>query len=1048
MKSSIDPYLKPAHALGLGMFLIPLLFPTSATTQPFVDTGNVIEGVYNGSSAWGDYDGDQDLDLLISGRSASGTQITKLYRNDAGTFVDSGVALLGVERSALAWGDYDGDSDLDILLTGFDGSTQVGKIYRNDAGTFVDVGATIPAAENSAVDWADMDGDGSLDVIMSGFDGTDEIGTISLNQPGGFVINNGIPAAFNGSLDAGDYNNDGVVEVLSTGFEGAARRTALNFFEPVYLDDMDASSAAFCDYDNDGFLDIALAGRLNSGFRFSEIYKGDGSIFYTDIVAGLTHVDNGSLDWGDYDNDGDSDLILTGDSGASKVSKIYRNDAGTFVDIGASLTGVWLSSTGWGDYDNDGDLDLFITGLPSTGPAITKIYRNDTAVSNSPPSAPVIVQAVYSGSDLTVTWNQAADSETPASGLSYNLRVGTFPGGDDIMSAMAAPSRLIPDYGNAQQSLQVELTIEPVKVYCSVQAIDPSFNHSPFSTEVQVVPELVKSSQVLARFFRSATALGDYDQDGDLDMVIAGDQNGARSTILYANDGFGSFIATGASLEPVFDPTLEWIDFDNDGDIDLFLMGDAASGAVSNLYRNDGGVFVQESTPFPGRSSGSADWADIDNDGDYDVLISGLGGNTAIYTNQGGSFTAAITSLPNVSSSAHDWGDYDGDGDKDLVLIGDESGTFVGEIYENTNGVFTPIGAGLPQLSDGDVLWGDTDNDGDLDLLVSGLTQTSPFRLSSVYRNDGNVFSHNQTLPALRASSFAWGDYDVDGDLDFAMTGLGPYTAVQQNSLPLFADVLVPFPHMTDSHVTWGDTDGDSDLDLIITGLGTSGAVTSIYENCYGPNTIPSTPTGLSASWNGNEVTFTWGAGSDADTPVAGLTYNLRVGTTPGGNEVMSAMVSPTTNQGATPSFGNVEHATSYTLNIPDAIYFWSVQTVDSGFGRSAFAAEEITSGTVGVESEIPRPRTVLRANAPNPLFNTTQVSWSLVTDSEVKIVIYDFAGKKIRTLVDGSFLEGEHSTTWDRRSTNGQEVPAGIYFYKLSTPKFEATKSMVVLGR
>ena len=71
---------------------------------------------------------------------------------------------------------------------------------------------------------------------------------------------------------------------------------------------------------------------------------------FTDIVAGLTGVMRGSLDWGDYDNDGDLDLALAGrDSDYGAVSKIYRNDGdGTFTDIGASLTGVYWASLGWG----------------------------------------------------------------------------------------------------------------------------------------------------------------------------------------------------------------------------------------------------------------------------------------------------------------------------------------------------------------------------------------------------------------------------------------------------------------------------------------------------------------------------------------------------------------------------------------------------------------------------------------------------------------------------------------------------------------------------
>ncbi len=81
--------------------------------------------------------------------------------------------------------------------------------------------------------------------------------------------------------------------------------------------------------------------------------------------------------WGDYDNDGDLDILLTGSFGGP-VARVYRNTGGAFVDIGAGLTGVQNGSVAWGDYDNDGDLDILLTGLRAGGP-VAKVYRNTAA---------------------------------------------------------------------------------------------------------------------------------------------------------------------------------------------------------------------------------------------------------------------------------------------------------------------------------------------------------------------------------------------------------------------------------------------------------------------------------------------------------------------------------------------------------------------------------------------------------------------------------------------------------------------------------------------
>jgi hypothetical protein len=86
----------------------------------------------------------------------------------------------------------------------------------------------------------------------------------------------------------------------------------------------------------------------------------------------------GSAAWGDYDNDGDLDIFLTGFKSGDGVSKIYKNNGdGSFTEqTSIYLAGVWNSSVAWADYDNDGDLDILLTGITSNG-RISKIYKNN-----------------------------------------------------------------------------------------------------------------------------------------------------------------------------------------------------------------------------------------------------------------------------------------------------------------------------------------------------------------------------------------------------------------------------------------------------------------------------------------------------------------------------------------------------------------------------------------------------------------------------------------------------------------------------------------------
>ena len=189
----------------------------------------------------------------------------------------------------------------------------------------------------------------------------------------------------------GDYDNDGDLDILLTGSGGGgiARVYRNNGGANPTFSDVGAGltgvaggSVAWGDYDNDGDLDILLTG-ASSGVRQAKVYRNNGGAnpTFSDIGAGLTAVVGSSVAWGDYDNDGDLDILLTGDAG-TPIAKVYRNNGGanpTFADVGAGLTGVAYASVAWGDYDNDGDLDILLTGSTTVSPtpSISRVYRNN-----------------------------------------------------------------------------------------------------------------------------------------------------------------------------------------------------------------------------------------------------------------------------------------------------------------------------------------------------------------------------------------------------------------------------------------------------------------------------------------------------------------------------------------------------------------------------------------------------------------------------------------------------------------------------------------------
>jgi hypothetical protein len=379
---------------------------TARTFAGFVDIGAALTGVYYSSAAWGDYDNDGDLDILLTGSTGSAF-VSKVYRNDGrGAFTDLGAALTGVYYSSAAWGDYDNDGDLDILLTGLgNGGNEVSKVYRNDGGAFgfADIGAGLTGVAEGSVAWGDYDNDGDLDILLAGCTEWDfsrgcvaRASKVYLNDGGGFFdIDAGLVGVRFSSVAWGDVDNDGDLDILLTGEQSIGPPDHSREFpvSKVYrndgggsfadigagLVDVRFSSVAWGDVDNDGDRDILLTGMDDTFTRRAEVYRNDGAGAFTDIGAGLTGVSHSSVAWGDSDNDGDLDILLPGWSSHGPVSKVYRNDgASGFLEIPAGLTGVGEGSVAWGDYDNDGDLDILLTGMDNSYDPVSKVYRNNS----------------------------------------------------------------------------------------------------------------------------------------------------------------------------------------------------------------------------------------------------------------------------------------------------------------------------------------------------------------------------------------------------------------------------------------------------------------------------------------------------------------------------------------------------------------------------------------------------------------------------------------------------------------------------------------------
>lgn len=425
--------------------------------------------------------------------------------------------------------------------------------------------------------------------------------------------------------------------------------------------------------------------------------------------------------------------------------------------------------------------------------------------------------------------------------------------------------------------------------------------------------------------------------------------------------------------------TADWGDYDHDGDLDLLITGDTSNyfsqDPRGHIFRNDGeNSFTNAVAGLPPVVLGGGAWADYDNDGHLDFIMVGAD-TTDFYQPQTtnflargdgrGGFLKVNAGLPALINSSVAWGDYDNDGQLDLLIAGDTGSGLITRVYHNNGGLFTDIGAGLPGVAFGSVAWGDYDEDGWLDILLAGtINSTSNGAICKIFRNvhDGSFTEIPAGLPGVFKGTAAWGDYDHDGQLDVLLTGAadgnGALAArVFHNDHGNFTELGAGLSASTAGSGTWGDFDGDGKLDIAVIGTGAltyyAGNSARIFQN-YSvgtnlPPAAPSPPGGLTSAVANSGVTLYWGVGSDAHTPVPGLTYNVRVGTTPGGGQIVPPQSGSVTGQRRLPRRGNAEHRLfSMYTNLPVGLYYWSVQTVNHSFVGSPWAAERtfaITSG-------------------------------------------------------------------------------------------------------
>ncbi len=489
------------------------------TPSTLVEVTTNLPQISQGATAWGDFDSDGDLDVLLVGTlDGYNGEIAKIYKNDGGSnFTDMNAGLQeGLRKASIALGDYDGDTFLDLAYTGAvpgSGGDRIFHLYHNNNGngTFTEVSTDIFGRAKGSMAFGDYDNDGDLDLIAMGDASSGNRTDLYRNDGNGIftIIDAGIVNAQLGSVAWGDYDKDSDLDLLITGttYEGNGGVSGGRFVS-IYRNDGGSfvdinggfpgafsSTAAWGDYDNDGYLDFSYTGASSEDREFRIYHNNQDGTFLDAGVSGNGYA-KGQLSWGDFDNDGDLDILLNGEYGPQ--TRIYRNNGGgNFEELDAGLEGLGddygnpgvVRSAGFADYDKDGDLDILLNGEDNNGNFVTKLYQNAVASANTAPTVPSNLLTTTLLDTVTFSWNKSTDSDQPQNGLTYNLHVGSAAGLENIMPSMAKLNggggfRRVVGMGNTGPKNGWKIwDLKDGTYFWGVHAIDNNHKGSNMSTE-------------------------------------------------------------------------------------------------------------------------------------------------------------------------------------------------------------------------------------------------------------------------------------------------------------------------------------------------------------------------------------------------------------------------------------------------------------------------------------------------------------------------------------------------------------------------------------
>lgn len=535
----------------------------------------------------------------------------------------------------------------------------------------------------------------------------------------------------------------------------------------------------------------------------------------------------------------------------------------------------------------------------------------------------------------------------------------------------------------------------------------------------------------------SNSDIGDYDNDGDLDIITMGDGPGAplTDTIIYDNNGSGNFIQSSFTIGDTYrNGQVEFIDFDNDNDLDIFITGlNSTNDPSTKLYENISNSFFEVPFMFSNNDIYNSQfaWGDLDLDGDLDLIVQGTADTmidyTYLYRNDGNNqFSLIDQNIMAFSQGKVLIGDLDNDGYNDIVCGGlrieNTYDYFADSRFYRNNGDFTFTEVLILEgIMNGDAELRDFNNDGLLDYLLTGQSYSEPYTKIYLNNDEFSFTEYQETYiqPGNILSNIVTADYTGNGELDLLVSDSGIYIYSNDGDMTFTLNTSSS-TGLNESYlndIDAGDFDNDGDIDVFLIKSNSS----KIYSNQSTiQNSAPTSPSNLISNVVDSEVILNWDFASDNESPSGQLTYNLYVGTSSGSTDVLTPMANLNTGYRKVVHVGNMQYKNEATLkNLPSGTYYWSVQSLDNQYAGSVFAPEQ----TFVIDNlSIDEYTFNNKINVfPNPSQDELNIESKIKVNN---IVLYDVTNKEVLKLK-------ANSTSFRLDISN---LTKGLYFLKMNT--------------